>query len=750
MLEKPVAPSVSVEPRPLLPFLRHGLDLQWQGKEQGTADCPFCGKESKLYVKVANGLWDCKVCGERGNDVTFMRLLHELGQQVTPEYDRLVSHRRLVSDIGLKAWGIVQNPLTAEWLIPAYGVDGKLTTLYRYLEHKGKWSVWPTPNGSKDVKANSSRHGLFGVKLFDASKPYVLICEGIWDGVALWETIQGTNLEETCNILAVPGANVWLPSWATLLAGKVVWLLYDNDYPKAHPKTKKLSKPVGTQGMQRVVDLLRKEDELPKEVKYLCWGDKGYDPRLPDGHDVRDYLSTGPNGKPATLNQRRDNLARLLERMRPVPSEWVPGTSVDEDGSLELKAKPCTAWRVLINSYYKSLKMDERMNRAVAYMLATIISTELPGDQLWIKLIGPPSCGKTTLCEIMGVAKKYVSVKSTIRGFHSGAIIPGENKDVSLAGKMNGKTLIIKDGDTLLTAPNKQQILGEARDLYDRQARTEYRNGVANNYLDHSMTMILAGTESLRELDTSELGERFVDVVIMEHIDEDKEEEIGLRLIYQQNRQLSILKTEENKSQDTPEMLETKQLTKGYIEYLKKEIQHRVEEVTMSDDAARMCVNLGRFISYLRARPSNKQKEKTQRELCYRLGKQLHKMAKCLAVILNRKDMDSEVMQRVRQVAFDTARGRTLEICQLMYNAGQKGLEIEDMGNRTGNDLEEEKAYVKFLRKLKAVYAFTVRLNPSSALRSRVRYRLTDKFQTLFAQVMGYNAHPVGSNGKAQ
>ncbi len=52
----------------------------WSYRESGTQIivevCPLCGKDNfHFYVNVLEGLWDCKVCGERGN-------LYQLKQQL--------------------------------------------------------------------------------------------------------------------------------------------------------------------------------------------------------------------------------------------------------------------------------------------------------------------------------------------------------------------------------------------------------------------------------------------------------------------------------------------------------------------------------------------------------------------------------------------------------------------------------------------------------------------------------------------
>src|SRR5690606_14950694 len=117
----------------------------------------------------------------------------------------------------------------------------------------------------------------------------------------------------------------------------------------------------------------------------------------------------------------------------------------------------------------------------------------------------------------------------------------GSGEDYSLISKLGGKTLVVKDGDTLLQSPNLGQILSEARDLYDTVSRSSYRTKQGGrDYQGVRMTFILCGTSSLRKIDSSELGERFLDCVIMEGIDNDLEDEILWRVANRVERNMGV------------------------------------------------------------------------------------------------------------------------------------------------------------------------------------------------------------------
>jgi len=361
----------------------------------------------------------------------------------------------------------------------------------------------------------------------------------------------------------------------------------------------------------------------------------------------------------------------LFTRTEPVPDDWKQTTATISD----LHSRSCTSWNQLIQAWRKALKWTDGLEHALACMLASVASTNTLGDQLWMKIIGPASCGKSTLCEAMSVNKQYILAKSTIRGFHSGyKTSPDTKEDNSLIPSLMSKTLITKDGDTLLQSPNLGQILSEARDLYDSVSRTHYRNKMSKDYEGIRMTWLLCGTSSLREIDSSELGERFLDCVIMENIDTELEDEILWRVAHKAARHVDLEASGEASTQHSPEMLEAMQLTGGYVAWLREHAASELPRIDFSDDAKQMCIHIGKFVAYMRARPSKKQAERAERELAARLVSQHIRLAKCMALVLNKPTVDNEVIARVKRVGLDTSRGAVLDTVRRIYDGGNVGL----------------------------------------------------------------------------
>lgn len=729
-------PKIDSTPQHLRPFIFHGVDLTWSdGEKQAKGDCPFCGKEGKFSVETATGLWRCWVCGTGnekggGNALLFIRKLYDECNADEVPLKHLADERRLLDWQTLVAWGVAVSPLTGDYVIPGYDVGGKLSQLYKYADVGGKKRLLATAG---------LEHQLFGVNLYDPKKSDVVICEGPWDAMAVWETINATKVEggeyvmtaseESSlgayhNVLAVPGCNVFNERWSELLDKKSVTICFDSDHPHENGKQ---GVAAGFAGTKRIVSILSKSEGRPSEVSWLAWGPDGYDPSLAPGYDVRDALKDG-----ADMPERCRLLGELLAKIEPVPDDWVPGRRPGvpnkAKGDVGLECVPCHDWKTLINAWRKPLKWTEGLNKALACMLSSVVSTMSVGDQLWLRVLGPPACGKSTLCEALAVNRKYIYPKSTLRGFHSG-YDDGSGDNHSPLDAMKDKTLVIKDGDTLLKSPNLDQILSEARDVYDRVSRSSYRNKQSKNHDGLNITFILCGTLALRALDTSELGERYLTVCIAENVDPDLEDEVLWRKINQADQNMAFESAGDPESQFDPSLLKAMQLTGGYVAHLRQHANELLKAVHSPEKSLRQLVPFAKFVAYLRARPSKSQDESVEREFATRLGSQLTRLAKGLAVVFNKDSIDDEVIETVRSVVLDTAKGRTLEIAKHLANAGAAGMSAGSLAILTNQTEDAERKLLRFLRKIGAVESFTLKES------SRPKWRLTPTMSDLYAAV---------------
>jgi hypothetical protein len=743
----------SATPDPLRPYTFHGVHLEWeQGRDQAIGDCPWCGREGKFYVNIENGLWDCKICtpgmgGEGGgNSLTFLKRLWEESDKrnTSEELDNLARDRRLLYPETLTYWGVTKSIITNDWIIPAYGVKGNLTQLYRYIHNRveGRMMLLPTP---------TLTHGIIGLNLFNKDRPNIHICEGPWDGMGMWELMrtaktdyeeggltptgsEASSLLSKTNVIAMPTCTSYREEWGSLLEGKVVTLFFDSDHPRTHNKTVSRA---GYDGMVHVARLLSKRSPSVKSLHYICWGKEGYDPEQTSGYDVRDEICHGE------LRERLGKLSGLFGKVQPIPTDWIPGRDKkSEKGKTEMDIVHCDNWKELVTAWRRPMKWLDGLDKALSVMLACVVSTKALGDQLWVMVIGPAACGKSTLCEALSVNKKYILAKSTIRGFHSGfKTDQAGTEDHGLVAKLAGKTLVTKDGDTLLTSPNLPQILAEARDIYDSTSRTHYRNATSRDYQGIRMTWILCGTSGLRQIDSSELGERFLKCSIMDRIDDELEDEILWRVVNRADRSMTYEADGDIETQYDPDMVKAMQLTGGYVSYLREHAQSLLSAVTLDEASLIRCLRLGKFVAYTRARPSKKQDESVEREFAARLASQMTRMAKCLAVVLNMKKVtvDSDVMVRLTKVAMDTAKGRTCDIIKHLAKSGEKGLELGTVATLTNHTEDKERTLLRFLRHIGAVEVYRPDAK-KMGISPRPHWRLTSRMAKLYQEIMQSNA----------
>ena len=288
-------------PQKIRPYVFHGLDLGMPDNNEWGGDCVFCGRGEKFSINENTGKWRCWKCGEHGNVYTFIQKFHALSMEATQieSYKQLANDLNLLDAQSLVEWQLAISPYTGDWLIPGYNPDGKLLTLYRYIKQpQGGYRCIPTP---------TLGHRIHGVNLWDSSKPIVYICEGFKDGLALWEVLGRTKTCEErgyaptasrehsllgqANVIAVPGCEVFFDHWTPMFSGKSVYLLYDSDHPRKHPKTGHISPGAGWQAMERVTTLFSEAKEPPEELNCIHWGEDGYDQTIKSGFDLRDLIT---------------------------------------------------------------------------------------------------------------------------------------------------------------------------------------------------------------------------------------------------------------------------------------------------------------------------------------------------------------------------------------------------------------------------------------------------------------------------
>lgn len=568
-------------------------------------------------------------------------------------------------------------------------------------------------------------------------------CEGPWDDVALFDylrrhtiragryiripepdnlfpngpisqesllkavTIPGSLLE-TQGCWAMPSAGNFQADWLHLFHEHDNVILADNDHPKQYPPNHplagqyqlhngKLLRP-GYNGELRILDLLQDSRNIkPDSTRYIVWGQgdpvpkdgerpptyinelstPGHDSNLADGYDVRDAIREhGTSALPFLLSRTVEWTRSSRRKSKPTSERESTGT---------VRPIPRSSFAEVCADFDERLHYSKPMRETFAIMLAVVISTELPEDPIWLRVIGPPGSGKTTLAECLSVAREWVKPTSILKGFHSGFIDPSDReKDCSLIPEINGKTVIMKDADTLVKSNKRDVIMSELRDIYDGATRNSYLTGRGNDYEDIRITFILCGTDVLRNLSRDTfLGERFLDAEIMDETIDHKpilaraqaNAQTAFARFFSPEKPDGDLADHEVHSDDNATFL--KQSTYGLIKYFKDNFK-QLPCPTFTEVADKRIRAYAQFLSLMRARVERTKNELDYRpraEVAGRLVKQFTKLAFCLALVLGKRETDQEVMDLCFKVMMDTAKGFQLDITLLLLGHPQ-GLSV--------------------------------------------------------------------------
>lgn len=422
-------------------------------------------------------------------------------------------------------------------------------------------------------------------------------------------------------------------------------------------------------------------------------------------------------------------LQYLLNRLRPAPEHWFAET---EKAGKVLEPLPCDSWEELRACWQSAMEWTDFLDITLSSMLAVVTSTPLQGDQLWLRAIGIPGTAKTTLCDAISTNRTYCKPISIMTGLHSG-YKDESGKDFSLMDRLNRRTGVVNEGDVLATAGNKDKILAEWRDVYSGFTHADYRNQDAKSYEGLRMTLILAGTPKLRAMNSSALGDRFLDCVIYKR-ESDIEESKLVRSVLRANRMRRISESNgEAQTYDSPEKILAKQKTAGYVDWLRKNGPAKLQQIvdTMPEPAINRvdidCEMLGRLVAYMRTRAGVGDEDATEKELHIRLAEQLSKAAWCTAVVMNRT-IDGEVMRRTAKLAYDTCFGNTFDIAKLLLG---KQMDIPSIAIQIRKTQDAVRKSLGILYQLDAVRVSQPAAESGARNRGRILYGLTGSTSSL-------------------
>lgn len=610
-------------------FTCHHVALRKGNDKQVNGDCPFCGKEGHFYVNPANKLWDCKVCGARGNLGQFLYKMHRQYMEYLEDpanehlYSKLSADRKLPIS-AFKAWNVGYDPISECYTIPVFDGTESLFDIKRYYL------------GRKTLSTPGTQSGLFN-RLHMANSQTVYLCEGEWDGMAMDWLLRVNKIKNACAV-AVSGAGTFKTNWVSWFLNKDVCCMYDHD-------------GAGEKGQLIVRERLT---GTAASIKYIQWPDN-----FPTGFDVRDWVKYGIRvKKPRSCYE---NLIQLLSNSPKLPDYKDPQhPTVDEVKKEQerLPLKPDMTNDELYATYRKWLYMPDTM--VLDLMFGTIFANRLEGDPVWLFFVAPPAGSKSELLMSLSWAEEcYPLTSLTPHSLVSGTQW-GPGKDPSLLPQLDRKVLVLKDFTTILSMnySARDEIFGILRDIYDGRTEKSFGNGLKREY--KVKFGILAGVTPVIETFSTmnqSLGERFLRYRLPLDTKKSEEQKI-LRAIKNVNNELKMRAelcqaAASIVSRKNPEHDVMPQFTERYLPKV----------VALAQLAAwlRGVVDRDKFTQQVLYKPSS--------EVGTRMAKQLVKLAMGVGVFRGTRLLESYEYNCIKHVAVDSCPQRAVMILSAIYQA---------------------------------------------------------------------------------
>ena len=447
------------------------------------------------------------------------------------------------------------------------------------------------------------------------------------------------------------------------------------------------------------------------------------------------------------MRERIKRLQALLAKVEPVPADWSSGTSgrAGTNGASHhsnIESASCSRWSDVAAAWGEAFEMRRDLYDVLVSMLAVAASTQLAGDnQLYFQIIGDPGSLKTRMCKGLLVSR-HCKMVSHIKSFHSGWKKAGdEDKDCSFVARIGGMCLVTPEMDTLMSSMNYDELCSQVRQIFDGETQNTYGNSDEDRqYKGLRSPWIQAGTPALMDKDQSRLGDRFIRIRI-EHPTEDVKRSIMLSALRTERRAVVEVSNGTEVSITEPRVRRAYALTGGYVDWLRENVPRLMPSVQMSERMELQCIDLAMLTADLRCRPNmdpKKHEVNHVKELPTRLASQFCRLALCLAVALNKSEVDADAMRVVRKIALDTSHGKSLDLARWMCErqnprARQRryqdtGMMLGEVAPHWGTTHERAEQYLQFLRRIGVVSLTEERHTHGS-------WRLTDRVFDLYTRV---------------
>lgn len=599
-------------------FQWFGLDFKKATESEHICTCPFCDKRNHFYVNAITGQWDCKACGEGGNVLTFLKKYSTTIYEQTSrdEYRRLAKNRGLPVK-ALRDWRLGWDG--DQWLLPVWS-EKKTCRDVRCWNPKTK--IMKSPKGCK-----VQLYGWYRASKLPAGST-IFICEGEWDAIALSWLLARAGVTNMAAV-GTPGANTFKDSWVEDLSRYKIVLCYDND-------------PAGEQGSLKAYNKLKESAEIIQVLKWPGQASKGY--------DIRDFIKDRLK-QDVPIKKIFKGLKNLLVDAEDMPTYISEEDEVEEQED-EVSDNP-PSFEETLEIFEKWADMKPDLVDVLKIMFAVVLSVKVPGDPIWMYIVGPAGSGKTMLLMSLSensrcIFRSRITAHTLVSGFQ-------RNYDPSLLPKLNKKCFVWKDFTEVLEMRDKDEIYSTLRGAFDGSVIRTYGNGVERVYKNLHFSMLAGTTPAVHGDKKAMLGERFLQFEIFSKGDEDTTDQIKAAMddVGFEDQMIAEI-----------QIAATRFLArKVYIPEVPDWVKKRIIALSQLTSILRAVVEREQFgdrqVLYI---PSP--------EIGTRLAKQLLKLVQFLALVEGHKKVEYEDYKMIERTAADTSRKMYLRILQSIQGCG--------------------------------------------------------------------------------
>lgn len=622
--------------------------------------CPFedCNKEEHFECNMETGLWHCYRCDRGGNARTFLTLLHQEALENTTDnmYTFLTDFRGIPEEIFKAAsWAYDQNG--DRWFVPYFTYDPLSEENDGWSDMLNNLGYFYPSNPDENNRYKIKKAAAMPMYLYNPGLHYTptsnvaRILEGEWDTLAYYCIAPDTpDL-----VLGKPGGGFPVGYLNTLANSSHVHTLLDND----------------TAGIKQTAavhnTLISSKRKFVISIHDWALVNTTSQKLDHDINDIRDlWLEHGTDAEAILSDCEVEydaNPSVEDEEYRHVTPGYVSDATQFE---------PIENYQEYFKRMRQILYLTAETELAMVATLAVTSSINITGEPLWMFLIGPPSCGKTTFIESFGGNNQLFDnlSKLTAKSLVSGWKDEG-GEEPSYLDKLFNKTLFVKDLTvTLMEAQEaKQELFGLLTDVYDGHVKIPYGNNELKEF--HTRFNMIAGvTDVIHQHSSASIGERFLRC---DYLGRSYDREAFAYAALD-----SFGKTDQNKETLTENTL-------GFVSHLQQlpislEIPHECREPIVS---------LAEFIATMRTKVEKDRRNEIQyrprTELGPRLVKQLAKTYVCSRQVYDQNDTSEEAAMKasgkalkvIQKIAMDTCYGFPLDVIRyIVKNPCSNLLEI--------------------------------------------------------------------------